>query len=114
LDAVTTIIIKAVIAAASLSVATNIMVTVLILIRLILTWRHASKVFPDRKAPRMYSDTVGILVEAAVPLAVFGICFIIMAYIDHLDGSASLRSQGRIWVLNEIFGSFYNSFCVST
>ncbi|KAH6912352.1 hypothetical protein BKA70DRAFT_1535766 [Coprinopsis sp. MPI-PUGE-AT-0042] len=61
----------------SLSVATNIMVTSLILFRLATTRRNMSKTFPDRKPPSMYSHVSAILVESAAPLAIAGVCFVI-------------------------------------
>jgi hypothetical protein len=39
----------------------NILVTIRILIRLVLTWWHTLKVFLDQKAPYMYLDIGGIL-----------------------------------------------------
>ncbi|KAH6904068.1 hypothetical protein BKA70DRAFT_1432703 [Coprinopsis sp. MPI-PUGE-AT-0042] len=102
---------KAAIASSSLSVAMNIMVTSLILLRLMMTWLQTSKAFPDRKTPRMYTDAAGIIVESAAPLAVFGICSITINAIDNLQSLQGLLRQGRITALNEVFGWLYYSFC---
>ncbi|KAH6912089.1 hypothetical protein BKA70DRAFT_825321 [Coprinopsis sp. MPI-PUGE-AT-0042] len=109
LDAATKVTIKA--AAASLSVAMNVAATLLILLRFSITRRLLSKAIPDRKNPRMYSDVARLLINAAAPLAIFGICFITTAFIDHSDGSEGLIPQGRIRALNEVFGRLYYSFC---
>ncbi|KAH6912285.1 hypothetical protein BKA70DRAFT_1184900 [Coprinopsis sp. MPI-PUGE-AT-0042] len=105
--------VKAMIAAASLSVAMNIMVTFLILLRLTLTWLHTSKAFSDRKTPRMYLDPAVILIEAAVPLTVFGIGMITTLAITTSDSQQIKRPlpQGRLHVLNVVFASLYYSFC---
>ncbi|KAH6904064.1 hypothetical protein BKA70DRAFT_1509581 [Coprinopsis sp. MPI-PUGE-AT-0042] len=104
-------VVKTIIASASLSVAMNIMVTSLILLRLSLTWWHTSKAFPNRRTPRMYLDVAGILIEAAAPLAVLGICFITTAAIDNLHQPEGLIPHGRLWALIEIFSWLYYSFC---
>ncbi|KAH6912351.1 hypothetical protein BKA70DRAFT_1535760 [Coprinopsis sp. MPI-PUGE-AT-0042] len=65
---------------ASLSVATNIMVTSLILLRLLTARWAMSKVFPDRKPPGMYSRVVAMVIESAAPLAVCGLCYVVFVY----------------------------------
>ncbi|KAH6909559.1 hypothetical protein BKA70DRAFT_1425978 [Coprinopsis sp. MPI-PUGE-AT-0042] len=99
------------IAASSLSVATNVMVTLLILLRLRMTWAHTSRAFPNRSTPRMYLDVAGVLIEAATPLAVFGICFIVMTVISVWYRPHRLFLEGRNLVLYEILGWLYYAFC---
>ncbi|KAH6912276.1 hypothetical protein BKA70DRAFT_1267140 [Coprinopsis sp. MPI-PUGE-AT-0042] len=104
---------KATVASGALSVATNLLVTLLIMLRLTITRRHTSKAFPDRKTQRMYSDAVGVPVEAAVPLSVFGIFFIIVMALSfwYEPGPNGLLTLGRIGVLTEIFTWVYYSLC---
>ncbi|KAH6909561.1 hypothetical protein BKA70DRAFT_1561780 [Coprinopsis sp. MPI-PUGE-AT-0042] len=99
------------VAALSLSVSTNVMVTLLILLRLRITWAATSKAFPNRRTPRMYLDVAGALVEAAVPLSAFGICFIAMTVLSAWYRPKGSLSKGRNFVLFEILGRLYYTFC---
>ncbi|KAH6911292.1 hypothetical protein BKA70DRAFT_1061436, partial [Coprinopsis sp. MPI-PUGE-AT-0042] len=94
-----------------LSVATNIMITLLILFKLVKARLNMSKALPDRKAPRLYSDVTSIIVESAAPLAVFGICSVIVTVIG-LHPPEKLLERGRIHALIEAFGSLYYGFSV--
>ncbi|KAH6912279.1 hypothetical protein BKA70DRAFT_1219413 [Coprinopsis sp. MPI-PUGE-AT-0042] len=111
LNLITTIAVDLAVAQASLSVAMNLMVTLLILLRLAVTWRRTSKAFPDCKTPRMYTDAAGVLIEAAVPLSVLGIGYIITVSITTRDNAQSFLAQGRTAALNNILGGLYYSFC---
>ncbi|KAH6912271.1 hypothetical protein BKA70DRAFT_1535616 [Coprinopsis sp. MPI-PUGE-AT-0042] len=102
---------RAIVASVSLSVATNVMVTLLILLRLRMTWLQTSKAFPDRKTPRIYLDTAGIIVESAAPLAVFGTYLIIMTALNTWFVPKGLVAQGRLSVANDASLSLYYSFC---
>ncbi|KAH6904086.1 hypothetical protein BKA70DRAFT_1154665 [Coprinopsis sp. MPI-PUGE-AT-0042] len=107
----TTLGAQATIATISLSVAMNIMVTLLILLRLMLTWLRASKAFPDRKSPCMYSNAAAILIEAAAPLSVFGICSIAMLALDKYYKPKGLVARGRMLLISNVFAFLYYSFC---
>ncbi|KAH6912274.1 hypothetical protein BKA70DRAFT_1398244 [Coprinopsis sp. MPI-PUGE-AT-0042] len=102
---------RAVVASVSLSVATNVMVTLLILLRLRMTWLRTSKAFPDRKTPRVYLDTAGILIESAAPLTVFGIWVIIMTALNYWYAPEGLVARGRLSVANDASLCLYYSFC---
>ncbi|KAH6904069.1 hypothetical protein BKA70DRAFT_1432704 [Coprinopsis sp. MPI-PUGE-AT-0042] len=104
---------KAQIASVSLSVAMNVMVTALILLRLTMTRLETSKAFPNRKTSRMYSDAGGILVEAAVPLSVFGICFITASCIaqNWRSSTEKIVGQQRVTAITIAFAWLYYSFC---
>ncbi|KAH6884736.1 hypothetical protein BKA70DRAFT_1468175 [Coprinopsis sp. MPI-PUGE-AT-0042] len=102
---------KASVASTALSVATNIMITLLILFKLVKARLNMSKALPDRKPPRLYSDVTSIIVESAAPLAVFGICSVIVTVIG-LRPPEKLLERGRIHALIEAFGSLYYGFSV--
>ncbi|KAH6912346.1 hypothetical protein BKA70DRAFT_1267282 [Coprinopsis sp. MPI-PUGE-AT-0042] len=91
-----------VIAAVSLSVATNIVITLLILLRLAMTWFHTRRAFPDRNLPRMYINVAAILVESAAPLAIFGILQIVVG---------RLAQKGRINDAYAVSEWLYYGFC---
>ncbi|KAH6912343.1 hypothetical protein BKA70DRAFT_1098698 [Coprinopsis sp. MPI-PUGE-AT-0042] len=97
-------------AGAYLYVATHIMVTFLILLRLIVTWQRTSKAFPDRKVPRMYSDVAGIILESAAPLALFGIGYIVTTSVALLYPTASIAQTATINVVDDAFSSLYFAF----
>jgi hypothetical protein len=106
--------VRAIIASASLGVATNIMVTLLILLRLAITWFNIRKTLPSRKkAPPMYTDVTIILVESAAPLALFGICFITSTAINYLRPPNTLLEAGKSTVVAAVFDWLYYLFCVS-
>ncbi|KAH6912284.1 hypothetical protein BKA70DRAFT_1535627 [Coprinopsis sp. MPI-PUGE-AT-0042] len=98
------------VAASVLSVSMNVMVTLLILLRLKMTWAHTSEAFPDRKTPRMYLDVAGVLIEAAAPLSAFGICFIVTTVLIAWYHPEGFLAKGRSVVLNEIFAWLYYAF----
>ncbi|KAH6904059.1 hypothetical protein BKA70DRAFT_1509471 [Coprinopsis sp. MPI-PUGE-AT-0042] len=103
---------KALVASISLGVAGNIMITLLILLRLALTWLHNRQAFPERKAPRLYSSVAATLIESAAPLAVFGICLVVAAGIrTSPNKSFSLAQQGRINAFYEVSSWLYYGFC---
>jgi hypothetical protein len=104
---------KASVASSSLSVATNIMITFLILFQLVKTRISLSKALPDRKAPRLYSDVTAIIVESAAPLALFGIGSIIATGIGSLAEPKTLLGRGRVQTAVETLGALYYAFSVS-
>ncbi|KAH6912286.1 hypothetical protein BKA70DRAFT_1559723 [Coprinopsis sp. MPI-PUGE-AT-0042] len=101
----------AAIAASSLSVSTNVMVTLLILLRLKMTWAHTSEAFPDRKTPRMYLAVAGVLIEAATPLSALGICFIVTTALTAWYPPEEFLEEGRLLVRYEIFMWLYYASC---
>ncbi|KAH6907433.1 hypothetical protein BKA70DRAFT_356299 [Coprinopsis sp. MPI-PUGE-AT-0042] len=103
---------KASVASSSLSVATNVMITILILSQLIKTRLSLSKALPDRKSPRLYSDVTAIIVESAAPLAFFGICSIVVTGIASLAEPKTLLGRGTVQAANDAFGSLYYAFSV--
>ncbi|KAH6911545.1 hypothetical protein BKA70DRAFT_859525 [Coprinopsis sp. MPI-PUGE-AT-0042] len=104
--------VRAIIASASLGVATNIMVTSLILIRLAMTWFSVRKSLPDRKnAPQMYTGVAAILIESAAPLALLGICFITTTAINYLRTPTTMLEVGRSLLVSRIFDWLYYLFC---
>ncbi|KAH6912270.1 hypothetical protein BKA70DRAFT_1267133 [Coprinopsis sp. MPI-PUGE-AT-0042] len=102
---------RATVVSVSLSVATNVMVTFLILLRLWMTWLRTSKAFPDRKTPRMYLDARGIIVESAAPLAVFGVWYITLTALNYWYEPEGLAPPGRLSVVSDASICLYYSFC---
>lgn len=94
-----------------MSVATNILVTVLILLRLTMVWRERRKVLSDGRSPLMYSAVATLIIESAGPLAFFGLCFIIATAIDVLHLPRDLVERGTLVILNKVFNWLYYSFC---
>lgn len=104
---------KAIIAAASLSVGANIIVTCLILLRLGMASQAMSKAFPDRKRPIFYYHVAAIITESAAPLALFGVCFIISSALGNFDlnDPESFLQKAKWTIAAEIFSSLYYPFC---
>jgi hypothetical protein len=89
-------------------------VTALILFKLIRTKIVTLKALPDRKSPRMYADAMGIIVEAAAPLAFFGICLIVVLGVHFVSPPKKLYENAKLNVVTNVFSVLYYSFCVST
>lgn len=102
---------KGIMSAVSLSVAMNVMVTVLIIARLAQTWRHTAQALNRSKSPQMYSGVVGVIVESAAPLAIFGICFLAARSILLLHPPEKLIPRGRIYAFDIVSNGLYSSFC---
>ncbi|KAH6912347.1 hypothetical protein BKA70DRAFT_1184942 [Coprinopsis sp. MPI-PUGE-AT-0042] len=102
---------KVSVALISLSVALNIMVTCLILLKLISTRLSMAKVLPDRKLPSMYSEVTAIIIESASPLALFGIFLVIVIAIERWHLPKGMVQVGKVHVLLEILDWLYNAFC---
>ncbi|KAH6883693.1 hypothetical protein BKA70DRAFT_1411426 [Coprinopsis sp. MPI-PUGE-AT-0042] len=79
----------------SSTISTNILVASLILFKLIRTKMVTSKAFPNRKAPRMYADAMGVIVEAAAPLAFFGFCLIVVLGVHFVSPPEKLLDEGK-------------------
>jgi hypothetical protein len=118
--------------AVGLSVATNIMTTVLILVPLARCWRETLKALPDRKVPGLYSHVATVIIESAAPLAFFGICLLVSGAISQSfvgeyfalssvrDDSKALLAERAQWmwrytifvVVGDILSLLYISFSV--
>ena len=105
---------KGIMSCVSLSVATNVMTTGLIIARLMGTYRQTSRAFHDRMPPRMYSTVVAVIVESAAPLAFFGICLVITRSILIVKPPEKPIPRGRLQVFDVVSNGLYSSFCVST
>ncbi|KAH6912344.1 hypothetical protein BKA70DRAFT_1535722 [Coprinopsis sp. MPI-PUGE-AT-0042] len=102
---------RTLLASISLGVAANIMITLLILLRLALTWKATRDAFPDRKPPRMYSDVAAILIESAAPLAIFGISMVVARAIRTAPKPESLVEKGKMNIAHEVIAWLYYGFC---
>lgn len=102
---------KAIIAATSLSVGMNVVVTSLILLRLIMASSALSKALPDRERPAIYSRVAAVIVESAAPLTLFGIGFIISTGLANWTQPESLLENAKRFVAGDVFSWLYYSFC---
>lgn len=102
---------KVLVAAVSLAVATNVIITFLILLRIGLAMRETRRVLPDRKPLEMYSRVVAIIIESAAPLAVFGICLLVTKGIETSPLDQSLVRRGRLAVFDKVASTLYYGFC---
>ncbi|KAH6912337.1 hypothetical protein BKA70DRAFT_1535717 [Coprinopsis sp. MPI-PUGE-AT-0042] len=96
--------------AESLSVSTNVAVTGLIVFRLAGASRRASRLCPSMKRSGTYSNVAAMIIESAAPLAIFGICYIIVTAIAYYHYPETLSQQGRVNTLSEVSGSLYVAF----
>ncbi|KAH6912297.1 hypothetical protein BKA70DRAFT_1184911 [Coprinopsis sp. MPI-PUGE-AT-0042] len=104
--------IKSILAGTSLSVATNVLITGLILYRLVQAWMFSREAFPGRKSPHIYSDVVAIIIESAAPLTILGICFITAVAIAKFHPPKRLVERGRVIAIADVFNwLYYNAFC---
>lgn len=100
------------VAGISMSVATNIMITSLIVSRLVITWKNRQKAFPEQTGRNIYSNVIAIIVESAAPLALFGICLIIAVALARIYPPRNIVQRGRVTVVADIFNWLYsNAFC---
>ncbi|KAH6907427.1 hypothetical protein BKA70DRAFT_1104685 [Coprinopsis sp. MPI-PUGE-AT-0042] len=93
----------------TLSVAMNVMVTTLILHRLLRVRRDMLKLFPEREMPVLYSGIVTILIESAVPLAFFGVCFVMATFVL-LYRQMRLQVAARVYSFAEVTSTLYYAF----
>lgn len=94
-----------------LTIAMNIMVTSLISFRLIQMRRSIGQLMPSRNlAEHNYSGVLSILIDSALPLAVFGLGYAISLVVDAGVTNASTK---RWQIVNIIFAMLYYSFTVS-
>lgn len=98
-------------AAACLHIATNILITSLILVRLQKAWFQIKRDFPEQKMPSMYSTVLTMIIESAAPLVVFGIGFITAMPLDMFNRPTNLVQRGRLKVCLRIFAWLYYGFC---
>ncbi|KAH6904096.1 hypothetical protein BKA70DRAFT_548662 [Coprinopsis sp. MPI-PUGE-AT-0042] len=102
---------RAIMFAVSLSVATNIMITSLILLRLNITRRRALKDYPEGKTSPWYWDVTVMVVESAFPLAFFRMCWMTSKGIALFSPPSSSLHNGRLNATTTIFALLYSSFC---
>ncbi|KAH6912330.1 hypothetical protein BKA70DRAFT_1267220 [Coprinopsis sp. MPI-PUGE-AT-0042] len=96
----------------SSSVALNIMVTSLILLRLTGTRRRIAKAFPDQRPSLLYSTIPAILVESAAPVAFFGLISVILRGTSTLSVWNDLLQREKLTVTVNIFGLLFSSFSI--
>ena len=89
----------------------NIMITALICFRLIRQRRMVARLLPSEQLT-VYTRVIVVLIEAAVPVTVFGIGYAIALLISH--GSEGVQSGfiGKA-IANHFFATFYFLFAVS-
>ncbi|KAH6907429.1 hypothetical protein BKA70DRAFT_1282973 [Coprinopsis sp. MPI-PUGE-AT-0042] len=93
----------------TLSVATNVLITFLILWRLIRARQRMAKLLPGHEYPSLYGGVITILVEAAVPLAVFGLCFAILTFVVVFK-PITLSQRAALYSCADIAGALYYAF----
>ncbi|KAH6912331.1 hypothetical protein BKA70DRAFT_1267246 [Coprinopsis sp. MPI-PUGE-AT-0042] len=98
------------ITAESLSVSMNITVTGLILFQLTRTPLMISRLCPNMKHSRTYSNVAAIVIESAAPLTIFGICYITVTAIAYYHNLEVLQERGIVFSLNEVSYALYASF----
>ncbi|KAH6904999.1 hypothetical protein BKA70DRAFT_1505872 [Coprinopsis sp. MPI-PUGE-AT-0042] len=87
----------------SLTVALNVLVTLLISFRLIRAQRELSRTLPDADH-KVYLSIVAVLIESAAPLAIFGLGAIILRPLS--------RSIEMAWRAGTVFEILYNAVSV--
>ena len=107
--------IRPLVAGISLSVATNTMITILIIFRLAVAWRSQRQTPLHQKGPPdVYSRVIVIIIESAAPLALFGICLVIAAVTGLVYPSPDIIGQGKTMIASNVFNWLYgNGFAVS-
>ncbi|KAH6908916.1 hypothetical protein BKA70DRAFT_1188727 [Coprinopsis sp. MPI-PUGE-AT-0042] len=95
------------------SVGVSIMVTILIIGRLIHRRQGVLDLFPNRKPSRMYTSAVATLVEAAAPLAIFGIALAVITLVRYFT-VLSDKQRPHWRVAYDVFSLLYYSFSVSS
>ncbi|KAH6912329.1 hypothetical protein BKA70DRAFT_1267212 [Coprinopsis sp. MPI-PUGE-AT-0042] len=93
-----------------LSVSMNVMVTGLILFKLWRAWSAISKACPEFKRSRMYSNVAATLIESAAPLAISGICYVVVLGVNYYQKPEVLSQRGRINALAEVSAALFYSF----
>lgn len=96
-------------AATFLIVSTNLIVTGMISIYLISARRSLAKVLPSRDL-QLYTGVVAVLVESALPLAVFGIIFAVILIYTPKETTQGVETQ---FALSNVVSLFFYSFIVS-
>ncbi|KAH6912301.1 hypothetical protein BKA70DRAFT_1423009 [Coprinopsis sp. MPI-PUGE-AT-0042] len=95
----------------SLSVSMDVVVTGLILFQLSRTWSIVSKAYPNRQRPRMYSNVAALVIESAIPITIFGICYVTLTAIAcYGKPEIVLAKRGTFNALTEASACLYNSF----
>jgi hypothetical protein len=61
----------------------------------------------------MYADAMGVIIEAAAPLAFFGICLIVVLGVHFVSPPKMLYENAKLNTVTNIFTVLYYSFCVS-
>ncbi|EAU80985.2 hypothetical protein CC1G_03161 [Coprinopsis cinerea okayama7 len=91
------------------SVAMNIMVTVLIVVRLTRARRDIERAMPGNDT-RVYSGIIAIVIESATPVTVFGILFSLMVLLMYRW--ETLYHQVTVaYAFETVFAMLYYSFC---
>jgi hypothetical protein len=97
-----------------LTIAMNIMVTFLISLRLLVTSHSISKMLGPSQRMAVgrtpYAGVVAILIEAALPLTVFGLGYAISLVVDV---GITTESVSRWQTVNGAFAALYFTFVVS-
>ena len=97
-----------------LTIGMNIMVTFLISLRLLVTSRSISKMLGPSQRMAVgrtpYAGVVAILIEAALPLTVFGLGYAISLVVD---AGITTESVSRFQIVNGVFAALYFTFVVS-
>ncbi|KAF5320268.1 hypothetical protein D9611_011271 [Ephemerocybe angulata] len=88
------------------SVATNLLVTVLISWRLIQARRQFSALGRDKKGLAGYTTVVAILVESAIPLAVFGIVYAVLLATIRIDALDLLKKDATRLIMTVFYFGF--------
>ncbi|KAH6913692.1 hypothetical protein BKA70DRAFT_1263739 [Coprinopsis sp. MPI-PUGE-AT-0042] len=98
------------IAGESLSVSMKVMVTGLILFELTRTWLLISRSCPSLKRSPTYTNVAAIVIESAAPLAICGLCYIIVTALVNYHAPTVLAKKGTLNALSEVSSSLYVSF----
>lgn len=93
----------------ALSIATNVMVTSLILFKLIRTSIEVSRAFPTQKPDPMYRSVATIIIESALPLTIFGLCFAILISIIYSRQPRKLLEKARISIAGDTMICLYQA-----
>ncbi|TFK30161.1 hypothetical protein FA15DRAFT_690795 [Coprinopsis marcescibilis] len=91
-----------------LSVATNVLITVLISTRLIRTQRRLARALPSQNL-QVYRGITNILIESALPLTVFGLCYAVVALMLITPGY-SMQGMLNLLIANHAAVFPYHAF----
>ncbi|KAH6903714.1 hypothetical protein BKA70DRAFT_1155235 [Coprinopsis sp. MPI-PUGE-AT-0042] len=101
---------KSTLAVMLLNVSTNIMITALIITRLTRVRKKVTTAVPGSKKQRMDLDVMAILIESAVPLAVFGVLCAVIQIIS-IYATDTLYERARWEGSASALALLYYSFC---